>query len=123
MTSGHTALTTVPAVLLRRGNDFGCAAVRRQHQRRARGHRVDVVDEHHAEVAETLDDEPVVHDLVVAVHGRLEDPHHPRQRLDRHLHAGAEAAGLGEQHLIDAHALDALAPDWHVDGSRLPRRR
>ena len=28
---------------------------------------------------------------MVAVHGRLEDPHHPRQRLDRHLDAGAEA--------------------------------
>ena len=43
---------------------------------------------------EPLDDELVVDDLVVAVHGRLEGPHHPRQRLDRHLDAGAEAAGL-----------------------------
>ena len=42
---------------------------------------------------EAVDDQLVVDDLVVAVHGRLEDPHHPRQRLDRHLHAGAEARG------------------------------
>ena len=50
---------------------------------------------------EALDDELVVDDLVVAVHGRLEGPHHPGQRLDRHLHAGAEAPRLGEQHAVD----------------------
>jgi len=48
-------------------------------------------------------DQPVVHDLVVAVHGRLEGPHHPRQRLDRHLDAGAEPPGRGEQDLVDGH--------------------
>ena len=36
------------------------------------GHVGDVVDEHHAEVAEAVDDELVVDDLVVAVDGRLE---------------------------------------------------
>ena len=56
---------------------------------------------------EALDDQLVVDDLVVAVHGRLEGPHHPRQRLDRHLDAGAEAAGLGEQHPVDVHAAEA----------------
>ena len=64
---------------------------------------VDVVDEDHALLAEPVDDEPVVHDLVVAVHGRLEDPHHPRERLDRHLDAGAEPARFGEQDLFDGH--------------------
>ena len=54
-------------------------------------------------LAEPVDDEPVVDDLVVAVHGRLEDAHHPREGLDRHLDPGAEAAGLGEQHLFDGH--------------------
>ena len=51
--------------------------------------------------SEAVDDQLVVDDLVVAVHGRLEGPHHPGQRLDRHLDAGAEAAGRGEQHLVD----------------------
>ena len=60
-------------------------------------HFVDVVDEDHALLAEPLDDEPVVDDLVVAVHGRLERAHHPRERLDRHLDAGAEAPRLGER--------------------------
>ena len=62
-----------------------------------------VVDEDHAELAEAVDDEPVVHDLVVAVHGRLERPHHPCERLDRHLHAGAEPTRFGEQYLLDRH--------------------
>ena len=52
---------------------------------------------------EALDDELVVDDLVVAVHGRLEGPHHPGQRLDRHLDAGAEPPRRGEQHLVDGH--------------------
>ena len=94
----------------RRLDDLGRGAVRRQHDRRARRHLGDVVDEHHAEVLEALDDQLVVDDLVVAVHGRLEGPHHPRQRLDRHLDAGAEAAGRGEQHPVDGH------------GPRLPAR-
>ena len=88
-----------------RGDDLGRRAVRRQHQRRARRHVGDVVDEDHALLAEPLDDEPVVHDLVVAVHGRLERAHHPRERLDRHLDARAEAAGFGEEHLLDRHRL------------------
>ena len=44
-------------------------------------------------------DVPVVDDLVVAVHGRLEDPHHPGQRLDGLLHPGAESPRLGQQDL------------------------
>jgi hypothetical protein len=44
-----------------------------------------------------------VHDLVVAVHGRFEDPNHPRQRLDRHFHAGAETPGFGEKDLLYCH--------------------
>ena len=77
---------------------LGCGAVRRQHERRAGGNVGDVVDEHDALLAEALDHEPVVDDLVVAVHGRLERPHHPGERLDRHLDPGAEAPRLGEEH-------------------------
>ena len=74
----------------------------RQHDRRARRDVGDVVDEHHALGLEALDDQLVVDDLVVAVHGRREAADHPGQRLDRHLHAGAEAPRLGEQHPLDA---------------------
>ena len=88
-----------------RGHHVGCRAVRRQHQRRARRHLGDVVDEDHTLVLEPLDHEPVVHDLVVAVDGRLERADHPCEGLDRHLHARAEAPGFGEQHLLDS-ALD-----------------
>ena len=96
-----------------RVDHFGRRAVRRQHERRAGRDLGDVVDEHHALLAEALDHEPVVDDLVVAVHGRLEGPHHPGERLDRHLDAGAEAARLGEQHGLDgpaggrSHAIEA----------------
>jgi hypothetical protein len=50
-----------------------------------------------------------VDDLVVAVHGRLEDAHHPRQRLDRHLDAGAVTAGLGQENFLDHTA--RVSPD------------
>ena len=84
--------------------------MRGQHERRTGRHVVDVVDEDHALLAETVDDEPVVHDLVVAVHGRLEDPNHPRQRLDRHLDAGAEAPRFGEQDLLYGHGTRVMRP-------------
>ncbi len=79
------------------GDHFGRRPVRGKHQRRARRHIIDVVDEDHALLAEPLDDEAVVDDFVVAVHGRIERAHHPRQRLDRHLDAGTEPARLGQQ--------------------------
>ena len=44
---------------------------------------------------------PVVDDLVVAVHRRLEDPHHPRQGLDGLLDPGTEAPGLGQEDAVD----------------------
>ena len=68
-----------------------------EHERRPRGHVVDVVDEDHPLGAESVHHVPVVHDLVVAVDGRLEDTHHPGQRLDGLLHPGTEAPGLGQE--------------------------
>ena len=50
---------------------------------------------------ESVDDGLVVHDLVIAVHGRLEDVDHPRQRLDCHLDTGAEPAWFGKKNSID----------------------
>ena len=79
----------------------GGRAVRAQHERRALGDVGDVVDEDHALGAEALDHVPVVHDLVVAVDGRLEDPHHPGQGLDRLFDPGAEASGLGKHDAVD----------------------
>lgn len=77
--------------------------MRREHEWPPGGHIVDVVDEPHAELAESVDDPAVVHDLVVAVHGRLEGSDHPRERLDGHLDPGAEPARRGEQYPIDIH--------------------
>ncbi len=69
----------------------------------------DVVDEHHPLALEAIDDEPVVHDLVVAVDRRFEAPDHPGQRLDRHLDTGAEAPRLGEEHAIDSHRTSPMS--------------
>ena len=92
-----------------RRDHFRSRAVGRQHDRRAVGHVGDVVDEDHAQRLEAIDHHLVVDDLVVAVDGRLEGPHHPRQRLDRHLHAGTEAARRRQEHLVDL----ARAGDVH----------
>ena len=78
---------------------LGGGSVRGQHEWAAGGHVAHVVDEHHAQVLEALDHPLVVHDLVVAVDGRLEGPHHPRQRLDGHLDAGAEPTGAASSTL------------------------
>ena len=83
-------------------DDLGGRAVGAQHQGRTGGDVGHVVDEHDPLVAEALDDMAVVHDLVVAVHRRLEDPDHPGQGLDRLLDAGAEAPWLGQHHSVDS---------------------
>jgi putative radical SAM enzyme (TIGR03279 family) len=85
--------------------DLGCGPVSREHERRKCRHLVDVVDEDDALAPEFLDDEAVVDDLVVAVNGRLEDAHHPREGLDGHLHARAKAARLREKDARDAACL------------------
>jgi hypothetical protein len=83
--------------------DFGCRAVGRKHDRAPGLDLVDVVDEHDAELAEAVDDELVVDDLVVAVDGRFERADYPGQCLDGHLDAGAESAWLCEEHTVDGH--------------------
>jgi len=84
-------------------HDVGCRSVGRQHDRSTLGHLGNVVDEHDTEILETLDDDLVVDDLVVAVHRSLETANHPRQGLDGHLDSGAETAGSGQQHVVDVH--------------------
>ena len=65
-----------------------------------------MVDEDHTDPLERFHHPLVVHDLVVAVDGPVEDAHHPREGLDRHLDACAEPARLGHQHSIN-HAREA----------------
>ena len=67
-----------------------------EHERRTGGNIGHVIDEDDALVTEALDHMPVVDDLVIAVDGRLKDPHHPGQGFDRLLDAGAEPPGLGQ---------------------------
>jgi hypothetical protein len=94
------------AVGLRGSHDFGRRAMGGKHERGASGHVGQVVDKDHAEVAETVDDQPVVDDLVVAVHRWLEGPHQPGEGFDRHLDAGAKAAWCGEKNQVHS---------WRVD--------
>ena len=91
-----------PAVGPGGGHDLWRRTVCRQHQRGAGGDVVHVVDEDDPPGPELLDDVQVVDDLVVAVDGRLEDAHHPRERLDGHLHAGAEAPRSGQEDTFTA---------------------
>ena len=82
-------------------HDLGRRSVGGEHDRAAFRHVGDVIDEHDPERLEPVDHELVVDDFVVAVDGRLEGAHHPRERLDRHLYPGAEPARRGEQHEVD----------------------
>ena len=100
VTSGHTAFTTKRPCSRAAATISGALPCADSMRGAPGGTVVDGVDEDHALGLEPLDDEPVVDDLVVAVDGRLEDPHHPHQRLDRHLDPGAEPPGLGQQHAL-----------------------
>ena len=81
-------------------DDLGSRTVGTEHEGRPGGHVGHVVDEDDALLAEPLDHMPVVHDLVVAVDRRLEDPDHPGQGLDRLFDAGTEPPWLGQHHSI-----------------------
>ena len=72
----------------------------RQHDRSPVRDFVDVVYEYDPDLFEGLDYPLVVNDLVVAVDGRVEDPHHPGESFDSHLDPGAESSWLGEQHFL-----------------------
>src|ERR1700677_4339101 len=76
-----------------------------QHDGRSGRHHCDVVDEDHADCSEVVDHELVVHDLVEAVDGWLEDPRHPVECLYCLLHAGTEAPWGLEHDLVNLHAI------------------
>ena len=62
-------------------------------------HLVEFLDEHGPEAAQPVDHELVVHDLVAHVDRRAEELDGALDDVDGTVHAGAEAAGIGEQDL------------------------
>ena len=76
--------------------------VRGQHDRGSGRRLLRGVDKNHPRPFESFHHEPVVDDLVVAVDGGGENLHHPGQGFDGHVHPGAEAARLGQQHPLRA---------------------
>ena len=102
VTSGQTASTTTPPRARAASTTSGAEPWALSMSGRAGGHLGHVVDEDDPLLAEAVDDVPVVHDLVVAVDRRLEDPDHPGQGLDRLLDAGAEPPWLGQHHSVDS---------------------
>ncbi len=92
-----------PTVGPGRRHHLGGRAVGREHERSSGGHVLHVVDEHDPLGPELVDHVPVVDDLVVAVDGGLEDPHHPGQGLDGLLHPGTEPPRFGQEHSVHAH--------------------
>jgi hypothetical protein len=107
-----------PPAIPGRRDHLGGRAVGRQHQGRAGRHLVHVVDEDDAPGPELVDHVPVVDDLVVAVDGRLEDPHHPGQGLDGLLHPGTEPPRFGQQHSVHVHRPGYRRHRWWRPRSR-----
>ena len=106
VTSGQVASNTLSvrwrASVLDRARD----AVRGEDDRAAAGHLVELVDEHRAQAAQSLDHVAVVHDLVAHVDRRPEQLERTLDDVDRAVDAGAEAARIGEQ---DLHVRPAAA--------------
>ena len=102
VTSGQTASTTAPPRARAASTTSGAEPWALSISGAPGGHVGHVVDEDDALGTEALDHVPVVDDLVVAVHRRLEDPHHPGQGLDRLLDAGAEPPWLGQHDSVDS---------------------
>jgi hypothetical protein len=74
-------------------------SVRAEDHRGVGGHLVELVDEHRPEAAQPVDHELVVHDLVAYVDRRAEKLDGSLDDVDGPIHAGTEAAGIGEQDL------------------------
>ena len=82
----------------------------RQHHGGSGWDLVDVVHEHDPQPLEAVHHQLVVDDLVVAVDGLVEGPDHPGQRLDGHLHPGAEPPRGAQQNPVDAHGAQGTQP-------------
>ena len=79
-------------------------------QGRAFGDLVERFDEDGAAAGGTVDDELVVHDLVIDVQRRPEELEGPLQALDRHVDPGAEAAGIRQDDLPSRGPWSLVAP-------------
>ena len=121
MTSGHVAsMTRSP----RRSGllpDLRRDAVGREDRGRAVGHLVELLDEAHAPRLEVAHDVAVVDDLAAHVHRPLEAVEGEVDDLDRPHHAGAEAAGRGEQNPPDV-GREASFRSHHRAAILSPRR-
>ena len=76
--------------------------MRREDADRAFGDLVDLLDEDRALGAQRIDHEAVVHHLMADIHGGRQAVQRALDDFDRAVHAGAEAAGVGEQNLHQA---------------------
>ena len=74
-------------------------AMRRENQRGARGHLLQILDEHGAEVAQPIHHMLVVDHFVAHIHRCAEHGQRALDDLDGAIHTGTEAAGIGEQYL------------------------
>ena len=70
----------------------------REHHRPVVRHLVELIDEHRAELAQAVDHEAVVDDLVADIDGRAEPLERELDDLDRSVDSGTEAARRGDQH-------------------------
>ena len=71
--------------------------MRREDHRPVVGHFVELVDEDRAEIAQPLDHEAIMDDLVADIDRRAESLERELDDLDRAIDAGAETARRGDQ--------------------------
>ncbi len=69
----------------------------REHHGPVVGNLVELVDEHRAQIAQAIDDEAIVDDLVADVDRRAELLERELDDLDRAVDSGAESARSGDQ--------------------------
>ena len=97
---GADSVDDISTIGLGGGHNFRSRPVCRQHDGTALRNLRDVVDEHHSEILETLDNPLVVNDLVIAVNRRFERANHPSEGFDRHLDSGTESSGSSQKNLV-----------------------
>ena len=120
VTSGQVASIVRRAAVARLRVHRGRDAVGGEHQQRALGHLVGLVDEDRAALLERLDDVPVVDDLLAHVDRRAVLLQGLLDRLDGAVDARAVAAGLGQQ---DAFAGRIAAAGHDLRSGHGPRVR
>src|SRR5438552_3438776 len=96
---GAGGIDDLQAALLRRDFDFRRYSVGAIHQPSARRHVIEIVDEHDAAAAKTLNNVPVVHNFVIHKQRRSEPLQRQFQRGDGHVHAGAKPARSSQDDL------------------------